>query len=63
MLFIMYDLCAQAQLPSVGEDLLRSIEVFAVAVGDVTASTNNLTRSIENENLSKFSQTKCYTCM
>jgi len=42
-------------LPSVGEDLLRSIEDFAVAVGDVTASTNNQTRAIENENLSKLS--------
>ena len=45
----------QAELPSIGEDLLRSIEDFAVAVGDVTASTNNQTRAIENENLSQLS--------
>ena len=49
----------QAQLPSLGEDLLRNIENFATAVGDVTIAAVNInsssdtTRTIACKNLSK----------
>ncbi|XP_065914929.1 adhesion G protein-coupled receptor L3-like [Dysidea avara] len=39
-----------AGLPTIGEDLLRSTEGFAVAVGIVTSATNK-NRTIPNENL------------
>ena len=54
---IHFVLIYQVGLPSVGENFLKTIEKFAVTVGDVTSVTNK-NKTIPNENISQC--TLCY---